>query len=408
MSLPFYILYNILLCTFFPLFCIFLLLRGKRERAKALLFQKLPSLQGRVLLHAVSLGESVAALPLVQALKREGEETALSVTTDTAYRWAKDRFDALFFFPQDFLWSVHLLLARKPKALLFVETEIWPNLLHLAKKYRIPVFLLNARMSEEAFKKYKILKSFFTYVMGSFSLILCQTEEERRRFAFFGKDAIVCGNTKFDAFQRKEVSKELEKFLQNRSIILCGSTHEGEEEVLLDAFSLIKREKEDALLLLCPRHTNRVGKIEALIKERGLSFIRRSKICKNMKVDVLLVDTMGELSSLYALAHVAFIGGSLVKKGGHNPIEPLFFGKPILFGPNMQNFLAIADSLKRRKVAEQVEDCRQFKDTVLILLNDLRRRERIKEEAQKVVDENKGAAERMIKIVLKALKEQRE
>jgi 3-deoxy-D-manno-octulosonic-acid transferase len=127
-----------------------------------------------------------------------------------------------------------------------------------------------------------------------------------------------------------------------------------------------------------------------------------------MKVDVLLVDTMGELSSLYAFAHVAFVGGSLVRRGGHNPIEPLFFGKPVLFGPNMQNFSAIADSLKNRGVAKEVKDYQQFKDVVLILLKDLRRRERIKEEAQKIVDENKGAAERMIKIVLKALKEQRD
>ncbi|MBI4697537.1 MAG: 3-deoxy-D-manno-octulosonic acid transferase, partial [Nitrospirae bacterium] len=358
-----------------------------------------------VWVHAVSVGEVMAALPFVKAFSKEfpGLKIAFSTTTYTGQKIARDKFpeaDRIMYMPWDTgLCVKRVVRAINPRIFITIETELWPFLFRTLKKSGARVVLLNGRISPGSFHGYSRLKPFMKKVFSCMDFLSVQSLIDAERMISIGANKYkieIMGNFKFDIEPGREEPASWPEALKGR-IVLAGSTHRGEDEIILDAFGNAKRDIPDLILILAPRHPERFNEVEDILRKRGLSYIRRSEL-RAQTSDVILLDTIGELSHLYSKADIAFVGGSLLPFGGHNILEPAYWGKPILFGPHMENFPVAKDFL-REDAAMMVEDSGSLAKAIVDLLKDNRKAEQIGHRAKNIIDRNTGAVKKAISIV---------
>ena len=319
-------------------------------------------LRGRktIWVHAVSVGELIAVSGVVRTLQRTHPEyqVVVSTTTPTSQRLARTRYGAerVFYFPLDFAWIIRRYVrALQPVVLALAETELWPRLLTEAHRAGAAVVVMNGRISDRSFPKYKALRRLWRPFLGMLTRVLAQSEEDAERFAAIGvpRNLIsVSGNLKFDihAVEDVQITHRLRAALPATTrVIVAGSTVEGEEKLLLDAFERELVQVPSLVMILAPRHPERFDGVASLLSQRNLTWVRSSSWIKEQTPlvagSVVLLDSIGELASVYSLAAVAFVGGSLVPVGGHNPLEPAQFGVPMVMGTHTQNFRAVMEAL---------------------------------------------------------------
>jgi len=362
-------------------------------------------------IHAASMGEVLCSLPLIKKIKEEFPSLPIILTTMThagreTARKNLSGVDGILYFPFDHPFILKRAFRRlSPSLLLLTETELWPNLLHLCGKKGIPLVLFNGRISQKSFGRYRFLKSFFKTPLRSVSLFLMQTEEDQRRILQMGaplEKIRVTGNLKFDqtvfTLEKKGGNENNSSLFRGSDpLLIAGSTHSGEEEILLRLLKKLKKSHPSLRLLLAPRHLDRLEEVERLLRREGLSWVRKTALqVKEGKggEGVILLDTLGELKMLYQYATIVFIGGSLVPVGGHNPLEPLFFKKCLLFGPHMFNFMEISKRLVDYGGAIQVTGEEEFAFQLDHLLRDEEKRKEIGERGYEFVQLHRGALER--------------
>ncbi|HEX2330372.1 MAG TPA: 3-deoxy-D-manno-octulosonic acid transferase [Candidatus Angelobacter sp.] len=366
------------------------------------------SAEPAVWIHAVSVGEVLATSRLVSEFRAlyPARNVFVSTTTATGQQLARERFgeDAVFYMPLDFGFALKAYLAAlKPSLLVLAETEFWPNLLHHAAERGIKVAVVNARISDRSFPRYRRFRWFFSPVLRPVSLFLAQTKLDAERLCAIGAPAQrvhVSGNLKFDVRQATEspLVRDLRTVIPaGTSVIVCGSTTEGEEELVLAAFEQVQRQFPAAILILAPRHPERFNKVADLISARGLKFLRRSNWTSSAPVpsSVFLLDTVGELASVYSLADIAFVGGSLVPLGGHNILEPAQFGVPVLTGPHTFNFREIVNIFTSGG-GLTVVNAEQLGPELIRLLHDSAARKQLGAAAKRLFLENTGATEKIL------------
>lgn len=342
---------------------------GLRARLGAVPARLLAFVAGRpvVWVHCVSVGETLAAVRLIAEMETAlpGYAVVISTTTPTGQRVARERFgvDRVFFFPLDFAFAVRAYLrVLRPKLLVLMESELWPRVLVECERAQVPVAVVNARVSDRSLPRYMRLRMLWKPLLGKVSLLLAQSDEDVRRWRLIGAPESVVrstGNLKFDirAAEETPLTRLVRQHLPDGAkVLVCGSTHDGEESLLLDCWKTLP--VAERVIVLAPRHPERAGAVEQLIVERGLQAIRltvwRMEPSPILGGAVLLVDTVGELSSLYALASVAFVGGSLIPHGGQNPLEPARLGVPVVMGGSYQNFRGMVDSMQRDNAIRMV------------------------------------------------------
>jgi len=373
-----------------------------------------PFSPGGIWVHAVSVGESLAAIPLIKLLQQRYPETPIIVTNETktgAERIRVEIGDSVtqLYFPYDLpLVLRRFFKALQPKLLILIETELWPNLLVSCQLYQVPVVLVNARLSERSAKSYRRILPLMHKMLNSINLIAAQFQADAERFIALGFPAEkmrVTGSLKFDLTLPLSLTEQAQHWRkiwgENRPVWIAASTHPGEEEFILQAFTEARRFFSDLLLVSIPRHVDRVPQLEQLYNSQTYKIIKRSdhNQSKMSSADIFIGDTMGELLIFYAAADLAFIGGSLVEKGGQNPLEPAAIGLPILTGPYTFNFATITEQLKQRHVEIQVTNAKELAEQVIALLSDPERRQQMSHEAKKFVAENKGSVLKQMQLI---------
>lgn len=373
--------------------------------------------------HALSVGEVSAAQPFVEKVREQYPSMGIvvSVSTLTGFQTASRLFKGqdidLAFFPYDWLWSVQSVVKKiNPKAVVLVETDIWPVFLSVMHRMHIPVYIVNLRISDSAWKRYRQLKRVAAALFGAFEAVFLQTPRDARRLIKLGVDENrlhITGNFKFDRFSLDSDQGRV-KHWRNRlhldasqPVIVAGSTHHGEEPYVLDAFKAIQDQDRAgaARLIVAPRDHNRATEVLALCRQRGLAAVRLSHLPRGIgepPPEVIVVDSIGVLKELFSLADVAFVGGSLVNEGGHNPLEPAIHGKPILFGPDMRDFRQIAAWLLEAGGARQVGDAKALSEALSHLLDDRSEAMQMGERAKAVVVSHQGAVSRTLAYLLRA------
>ena len=370
-------------------------------------------------IHAVSVGEVLTARALISDLKRRYPHLRIFLSTTTmggqqvARRNVQD-VDAVFYFPFDLAFIVRRTLRLvKPRLFIMMETEIWPNLLKECRKLGVATIMVNGRISSRSYPRYRMVRPFFPESSRGCGQVL---HAERRIGAAAGRHrrrssrVSVTGSLKFDSLDlpgaatpgrgRDRVLRYF-RISSNRVVIVAGSTMRGEEEPLLQAFRRVKGAGHNPLLVLAPRNPERFGEVAQLARNQAFVTVRRSDlpIDAEPRADVVVLDTIGELAQLYQIATAVFVGGSLVDAGGHNILEPAVFGKPIVFGPHMQNFKEIADAFLAHEAAIQVHTARGLGDALLALLTDPVRRARLGAAARALVESNRGAKDKSLAVI---------
>ena len=400
-----------------PLVFVYLVVRGikdpaYRERRKERFgFVSNAIAKDSVWFHAVSAGETIAAVPLIESLLNRNANLKVLVTTTTptgsaeVFRHLGERVDHCYA-PYDLPWSVRMFLRRvRPKILFILETELWPNLIGLTRKSGVAVYLINARLSQQSALGYSRVKSLTSTTLNSISGIACQYEATAARFEQLGIPSHklhLTGNMKFDVGYPPMLPESIQNQVQiQRSqreyVWIAGSTHPGEEEVVLAAHQVIQQTLGKSLLILAPRHTDRSGEIVELCDCFQLSATTLG--FSSEKNDVLVVDQMGVLFSLYGFADLAFIGGSLEGTGGHNPIEAACHGMPILMGPSRHNFEEVTNKFVESECLHEVHNHESLSSTVLNLFQDPDECERQSSVSKEVVERNRGALARLESLV---------
>ncbi len=413
-------IYNIILTICIPILLLRLLWRSR----KAPLYRKRwlerfgifnpPQRSGGIWVHAVSLGESIIAVPMIKALqiKYPGIPIIVTTTTPTGSETIKKAFAnkrSVFhvYLPFDTSWGVKNFLKRiQPQICIIMETELWPNVLHHCGIKKIPVVIANGRLSERSHKGYLRFKNLVKEMLANVSVVAAQTLEDGKRYISLGAAADrvkIMGNIKFDiTVSEKLVEQAANLRLQfgDRYIVLAASTHHGEEEQILEAFLNVKEIHHNALLMLCPRHPERYMDVRKIVQQHGLSLITRSslQLCTD-SIDVLLGDTLESLMALYAIADIAFVGGSLVDVGGHNMLEPAAVGTPIIVGPYLHNFVYISEQMLLAGAMVKINDSNSLAKTITRLLDSKERREKMRENGLRVIEKNRGAINNIVAII---------
>jgi 3-deoxy-D-manno-octulosonic-acid transferase len=370
-------------------------------------------------IHAVSVGEVLTARPLARDLRERYPRLRIFLSTTTMTGQAIARrsvhdVDAVFYFPFDLGVFVRRTLDLvRPRLFVMMETEIWPNLLRECRKRGIKTAIVNGRLSQRSYPRYRLVRGFMATVLEDIDSFCVQSEESARRFIDLGANpgrVTVTGSLKFDsldlstpAIQSRARDRVLRYFRLplSRPVIVAGSTMKGEEAGVLQAFRRVRSTVPNALLIVAPRHLERVGDVEQQCRQEGFRTVRRSElpIDKEPRADVVILDSIGELATIYQLATVAFVGGSLVATGGHNILEPAVFGKPIVFGPHMQNFAEIADAFIANIAGVQVRGERELGDVMVSLMTDPVRRARLGAAARALVEANRGAKDKSVTVL---------
>ncbi|PXX76353.1 3-deoxy-D-manno-octulosonic-acid transferase [Pseudomonas sp. LAMO17WK12:I10] len=412
-------LYTALFYLGLPLVAIRLWLRARKAPAYARRIGErfswgLPAMQpGGIWVHAVSVGESIAAAPMIRALLARYPQLPITVTCMTPT--GSERIQALFanepriqhcYLPYDLPCAAARFLDRvRPKLAVIMETELWPNHIHQCAKRGIPVALANGRLSERSARGYGRFARLTAPMLAEMSLFAVQTEAEAERFRQLGarpETVEVTGSIKFDLSIDPQLlvrASELREQWQagERPVWIAASTHEGEDAVVLDAHRQLLASHPDALLILVPRHPERFNPVFELCRQQGFETIRRSSAEPvTASTSVLLGDTMGELLFLYALADSAFVGGSLVPNGGHNLLEPAALAKPVLSGPHLFNFLEIATMLREAGALQEVDDAHGLAVAVQRLFELPRDAQKMADAGLRVMRSNQGALQRLL------------
>ena len=381
---------------------------------------RLAGLESAIWVHAVSVGEVLAVSRLVKTLDTAlpGFRIVISTTTRTGQELARNRFGAerVFYCPLDLPWAVRAYLnAFRPRLLILAETEFWPNLLSGCFRRGIPVVVVNARVSDRSWPRYRSLRGLWRPFLSRLSRVLAQSQIDADRLEAIGclpEQVSVAGNLKFDvrAAEEAEATRLLKAWAQGLRLIVAGSTLEGEEAALLEGWPRLLESDPQLAMILAPRHPERFDAVADLLDKSGILWVRRSEwrsaspgsvqaLCPG---NIVLLDTIGELASVYSVASVAFVGGSLIPAGGHNPLEPAQFGVPIVMGPNFVNFRAITEDLIAHDAI-----CIPEKDQLAKVLVDLlsRRTEAsaMGERAKQVFASQTGATERCVDVIRELL-----
>lgn len=389
-----------------------LLLKEKRRETlfKRLGFQRLPRADDQkrpVWVHALSLGETLSCVSLVEEVRARLRERPLyfSVSTLAAMRIANDRIaplvDGLFYFPLDLWWPARRVLQRVwPCLMVFIETDIWPGFQHQLRRTGTPAVLVNGRLSPDSYQACRRFRSLFAPALNTFRKIYPQSKTEAQRYLDVGlvpERLGGPGNLKFDVASRAPSGDEI-RLLGERLglkssdiVLLAGSTHPGEEEVVLRAYGGVRQQVPEARLVIVPRQPRRADEVAALARRAqwNVGLFTTAESCDRW--DVLVVDVMGVLSKLYYFATASFVGGSLISEGGQNPLESAAAGCPVMFGPDMSDFPDIARWLLESKAAAEVADGTTLEAKWLQVLSDANVRERMREAGLRVVQEHRGA-----------------
>jgi len=367
----------------------------------------------------------LAARPLIAELRKRYPTLKLFLSTTTlsgqqlARRSVTDA-DGVFYLPFDWGFTVRRTLKLvKPRLFVMVETEIWPNLLRECRRRGVKTALVNGRISHRSFPRYRLVRPFFRRVLGDIDRLCVQGEESARRLTDLGAEPstiTVTGSLKFESLhltppptpgRGPERVLRFFRISPNRPVLVAGSTMKGEEEFVVRAFNRFRATPagSHALLVVAPRHPERFAEAERICRQEGLSTIRRSElpIDSEPRTDVVVLDTIGELAQLYQIGTAVFIGGSLVPTGGHNILEPAVFGKPIVFGPHMENFAEIADAFLRQQGAVQVQSPAELATVVVRLVGDPVERARLGAAARALVEANRGAKPRTLDVIAQIL-----
>ena len=408
-------LYSALLYLIFPAILLILWYRGLKDpayrRNVRQRFGHIPDAPeaGCIWVHAVSVGETLAAVPLIRRLMAQYPDRTMLVTTMTPT--GAERVHAAFgdrvrhcYIPYDLPHMVNRFVSRvRPALLVIMETEVWPNVVHACASREIPVVLANARLSEGSARGYGRVKALVRPVFRQLTWIAAQAAPDERRFRELGVDPArmsVTGSIKYDVAIGREtraMAEELRAELGGaRPVWIAASTHEGEEEIILRAHAAIRHNHPDALLILVPRHPERFDTVARLVEESGLSLARRSAFDSARDRAVYLADTMGELLMLFGVADVAFVGGSLITRGGHNPLEPAAWSRPIVMGPHVFNFVSVCERLEKQGGLQYVQDEQELSGQIEALFSDEQRRALMGENARAVIAANRGAVERLV------------
>jgi len=417
------LLYSALLYVVAPLVFVATALRGLRDPSyrdrlsERLGFTAVRFTTPPIWIHAVSVGEVQAAAALVRALISRYPQHPMLVTTATPT--GAQRVRALFgdsvrhaYLPYDLPGAVRRFLdCTTPQLAIVMEREIWPNLYRACFARRIPILLASARISDRSGRRHLRFAGLFRDALACDVTIAAQTEADAERFRALGIPPAavhVTGNVKFDLDVPEDVRRtgaHIRAEFAHRPVWTAGSTHEREEDIVLDAHERVRTTRSDALLVLVPRHPNRFDAVKAWLRSRNVRFASRStREAITADTSVLLVDTLGELLSFYAAANVAFVGGSLVPIGGHNLLEPAALNRPIITGPHNFNAADIAENFLASGAAVQVESATGLGSAVLDLLTNAARRDQMIARAHAILQSNRGALARLLALIEKLLR----
>lgn len=375
--------------------------------------------EASIWIHAVSVGEVLTARAVVPALRATypGLRIFLSTTTMTGQQLARQNLrgvDGVFYFPFDLGFIVKRTLSLvRPRLFIMMDTEIWPHLLRACRQRGVKTILINGRISSRSYPRYRLIRPLFRHVLAYIDRFCAQSEETARRLIELGADptrVTVTGSLKFDSLERMSGRSGLPagdrvlrhfRITDGRLVVIAASTLKGEESPVLRAFSRIKRNNPDALLIIAPRHPERFTSVLQLSEQAGFETMRRSDLTIDCEpsVDVVILDTIGELARVYEVGTVVFVGGSLANAGGHNILEPAVFGKPILFGPHMENFQEIADTFVENGAACQVQSGQELEDMLVKLLADPVRQAGLGVSARTLVEANRGAKDATLDVI---------
>lgn len=440
-----YIAYSVLIVAFFVLMSPYLLYQAIRYRKY---IRSLPQRLGylpvsfnldgdeSIWIHAVSVGEVLTARALLPELRQRYPRLRifLSTTTMTGQQVARTNLqyvDEVFFLPFDLGFIVNRTLRLvKPRLFVMMETEIWPNLLRACQRDGVRSVLVNGRISSRSYPRYRLGRTFFRHVLANVDRFCMQSEESARRIIDIGAApdrVVVTGSLKFDSLDlnalqdaqadgtpyriqpmpdrgRNRVLRYF-RISPDRPVVIAASTLRGEEEWVLEAFGRIRATMPAALLIIAPRKPERFDDVERMARRGGWNVARRSelRVDSEPRHDVVILDTIGELAQLFRVATAVFVGGSLVDAGGHNILEPAVFGKPIVFGPYMQNFAEIARTFLDNGAAIQVRSGRELEPVLVELLRDPVQRAKLGAAARALVEANRGARSRTLDVIAELL-----
>ncbi len=369
---------------------------------------KRPTEKVDIWVHAVSLGEVIAVTPLIDELINKQWKILITTMTPTGAERVKIRFGTKVshrYVPYDLPWVLRRFFKDvQPRLGLIVETELWPNLIHFARKAEVPLFLINARLAERSYKGYKKVEFLFKPLLNQFKAIFSQSEDDAKRFKALGADdsrVIVLGNMKFD-LQTQNINSELflklqERWGNDRPVVMAASTHEDEELQLLIPLKKLQSSLANMVLLIAPRHPERFQKVFQLAVEKGFNTGLESKV-ETLSPDneVIVLDSLGELMGFYQVADYAFVGGSFVPVGGHNVLEPIAMKVPVFSGPHVHNFKTICRDLQEAQAIELATDAEDLADRIIAVHKNNEKKQLLVTNATAVLEANKGAVQRYV------------
>ena len=408
-----------------PLFAAYSLVTGKKRRGLAHHFGVIPQIpktdsQKTVWLHALSLGEVNAAAPVLKRLRQEAPELRLvvSVTTDSGYDGAQRHLkfvDQIVYHPIDCWPFLTLAVAGiRPDLFILTDTGFWPGLILMLKEKGVPQIVFNGRMSKRSYQKYRKVRFLVRHLLKEFAVVCMQNDHGKKTMEKLGarpERVQVIGDTKYDMLkpvldpERHRLRQEM-KIPASHPVWVAGSTHPGEEPIILEAFNKLKTRHPQLTLILAPRRLERIPQLIRLLERWRLSFVLRSKVTPTASHSdsIVVLDTLGELAQVYAIADVTFVGRSLIAPGGgHSLIEPAAHGKGVLHGPHVENFAETAEQLHRHGVADVVHNARDLEAKIDALLGDPTLTAQIQQKAIALVEAQKGASRQMVEIILNEL-----
>ena len=376
-------------------------------------FFKTPDLGEKIIMyHGVSVGEVIALENLIKKTEETFTDYKIVVTTGTktGQEIAQKKYgniaDYITYFPFDIPFCVKRFLTKiNPSIVMIAETELWPNFAYYCKQKNIPLFIINGRISDATYNSYKRMKFFFRKILRFYTGIYTQSLYDNEKLINIGSDpdkTEVMKNLKFDIKKSKE-----KIYMGMGRIIIAGSTHKGEDEIILNSFSSLKKEFRDIKLMLAPRHLNRIPHVIELIKSCNLPYGFRSKGENFNDKDIIILDTLGELGKMYQICNFAFIGGSFNKTGGHNPLEAVVYSKPVISGPSVHNFRDIYGILTRSKAGKIVKTPEELTDYMHKLLSDKNFYDQSSKDCEAIFNDQQGAMEFVIERIKKTLAEQK-
>lgn len=420
------IIFNITFILFAFFYLPLFLFKGRRRQGMTLRFGIYPEKlvknlkeKKNIWVHAVSVGEVMALLPLIKEIREKHPDYRVVITTVTetgsiAAKKIKRSDEIVVFLPFDITFIIKKVIRYiMPAALIIVETELWPNLIREIARSRVKIFLVNGRISDNSLSRYRLIKPLLKNLLAKIDLLFMQTEDQKIRIISLGADpsrVTAPGNMKFDAIFSEDMFKQDEEKIRlslgldtRDELFIAGSTHPGEEEIILSSYLEVKEKFASLRLLIAPRHIKRIKELQKLIIDYGLNPLLMSRLSvissKISGRDILILDTIGLLRSLYSVAEIAFVGGSLVKRGGQNMIEPATFAKPLLLGPYTYNFRDIVEIFLEENAAIVVKDTQTLTESLRALLSDAALRDSLGKSAQRVVRSSRGATARILRSI---------